>query len=1743
MAMKQRDSIQDRPDGCNAFLTDRFAVIPTRSRARMNQPAPTSSGIFSRELLARWAAAFAMSVPLTATAGSVSFYKEVRPIFEANCLGCHQPAKAKGDYVMTDFAKLMAGVDHQPAITPGKPEDSYLLTLITPNEHGEAEMPQKRAALHPSQRELVRQWIAEGSVDDTPADAGTKYTAERPPVYGAPPAVTSLDWSPDGQWIAAAGHHEVLLHHADGSGPVARLIGLSARVESVAFSPDGKSLAVAAGNPGQSGEIQIWNVADRKLVLSHPVTFDTVYGVSWSPDGTRVAFGCGDHGDNSVKAITVPSGREVLSNGAHGDWALDTAWSVDGTFLVSVGRDMAAKLTEVASQRFIDNITSITPGALRGGLHSAERHPQRDEVLLGGADGVPQVYRMQRLTKRVIGDDANLIRRYPALPGRIFGLAWRPDGKAFAAISSHGTSGMLRTMSAEYNPSLPDDIKAIVEKVADSQNAEEKKRLDTWVGSDAKILKEMPFPGDRLFAVDWNPDGSRLAIAGSAGKIRILDAAAGTEIATFPVAPIDPVTLSRVRPAPPAALPAVAKPNELPEPPVDAAAVASLDVQPPRLVLDGSTDSLQLVVTATLKDGSTVDATRLVNSLWSAPLARMDGQGAVQPAADGGGQLTLTLGAASAAVPVEVKNTGAVLHPDYVRDVMPVVSRLGCNTGSCHGAKNGKNGFKLSLRGYDPEFDVLALTDEQASRRANSAIPDSSFFLQKASAAVPHEGGQLTVPGEDGYEILRAWIADGGKLNMATPRVTGIAVFPQNPVVQQIGGRQQMRVIATYADGRSRDVTSLSYIDSGNPDVATAVRGGLVLTLRRGEAPVLARFEGAYAATTVTVMGDRTGFAWKEPETWSEIDRLVAAKWQRLKIEPSGLCSDAEFLRRVTLDLTGLPPEPDKVTAFLADPRDPAAKRTEVIDQLVGAPAFVEHWANKWASLLQVNSKFLDREGAQGFRDWIRAQVHSNAPWNQVVHQILTATGSNHDNPPAAYYKILRTPQDTMENTTHLFLATRFNCNKCHDHPFERWTQDQYYQTSAWFAQVDRKPDAASKGRTIGGSAVEGAQALFEVVGDQATGEVLHDRTKQVTPPDFPYPVKFDGKPGMTRRDQFAAWMVSGDNRYFALSFVNRLWGYLLGTGLIEPLDDIRAGNPPTNPELLDYLRREFVASGFDVRKIIRMICTSRTYQLSIATNAWNADDGQNFSHALARRLPAEALYDSIMSVTGSAPNIPGVPAGTRAATLPDAALDVPSGFLANLGRPVRESACECERSNDMQLGPVMSLLGGPVVADAIADPKNAISALTKSDPDDRSLMQKIILRVLGRPARGEEVDAALTLQKQQGDDHSSLIKQLAEAETAWAGERVRAQVKRQEALLAATSALKEYEAEGIAREKAATEARGKKIQDAEAAVKARDLALTDGLGAWSHPGQKPGAPVWYPVKIATASATGGAVLTPHPDNSISASGAFAPSDYSVEIDPSIGRINGLVVEAVRDEKLPSYGPGRAGNGNFVLNQLSATWVSLADDKQKGTLVFGPAAASFTQTGFDPNAVVDGKLDPAKGWAMGGAPPVRHSASFSLKTPLEQPQGARLKVVLKFRFPDKQHLLGRFRLWVTTDGDPLLPGVPESVKEALSTVPPQRTPQQQAALLAEALALDAMRGELMVSLVAARSAPLPPDGRLVELRAAVASAEKPVPIPHRITRLSQDITASVEQMSDRRLTAAQDLVWALINSPEFLFNH
>jgi len=1668
----------------------------------------------------------------------VSFYKHIRPILQANCTGCHQPAKAKGDYIMTDFAKLLSGGEEGNAIVPGKPDESNLLKVSSPNAEGKVEMPPKGDPLHESQIALIKKWVSEGAKDDTPASAKAHYDMDHPPVYVTAPAVTSLEYSPDGTQIAVAGYHEVLVHKADGSGVVARLVGLAERIQKLAWSPDGKKILVTGGSPARMGEIQIWDVEKKKLELSKSLTFDTLYGASWSPDGKFIAVGCGDNG---LRAFDAATGAEVLFMGGHSDWVLDSVWGLEGKLIASCGRDMSVKLTEVATQRFVDNITSITPGALKGGVQALTRHPLRNDILIGGTDGVPAIYRMERITKRVIGDNANLIRKFPVMQGRIFGVAFAPDGKRIAAGASHEGSGTVNIYASEYDGTMPDAVKKIVETV-NGKGPE----LDAWVTKDVKQLSTTPMPCG-IFTVSFSRDGKFVAAAGQDGRIRLIDTATGAvakEFVSVPLVADKALAASEV--IADDSVRATAKKDDKVETLVPGLTVVSMEVEPKTISIAKPTEYTQLLVTATMSDGTKADITRMAKlTSTNEATASVNERGMVRPGKDGKGEVKIAFMGKAATIPVSVTGMSAALKPDYVRDVMPITSKLGCNMGTCHGAKDGKAGFKLSLRGYDPIYDVLAFTDELGSRRANVASPEHSLMLLKASGSVPHEGGQLTVPGELYYETLKAWISQGAKLDLKTPRVTSIEVFPKNPVLERIGHRQQIRVIARYADGYVRDVTAEAFMDSGNGDVIEADKSGLMTSLRRGEAAILARFEGAYAATTITVMGDRTGFAWKEPEKWTKIDELVARKWERMKIEPSGLCSDEEFLRRLHLDLTGLPPKPEEVRAFVADTRDTRTKRNEVIDRLIGNPDFVDHWSNKWADMLQVNSKFLGTEGVTILRTWIKQQVAENTPYDRMAYRIITATGSNKDNPAAAYFKTVRTPEELVENTTHLFLATRFNCNKCHDHPFEKWTWDQYYQTAAFFAQVDLKTDPASAGKTIGGTAVEGAKPLFELVGDKKEGEMNHLRTNKPVAPQVPFDAELVSKTATSRREQFATWMTSPDNDYFAMSYANRIWGYLTGTGVIEPLDDIRAGNPPSNPELLQYLTNEFVQSGFNVRHVMKIITQSRSYQLSLSTNKWNEDDKVNYSHAKARRLPAEVLFDSVFAVTGSMPNIPGVPKGTRAAQLIDGQTQLPDGFLTNFGKPARESVCECERSNDVNLGPVMALMSGPTVGDAISDPNNAIAKLTNEVKDDAKLVEEIFVRILNRPPTGKEINAALASMASMEGENKILAaeRQAKEAEQKPIIDKAEAE---RVALIAKTKGdLDAYKVKMAPEVKKKEEARLAAIKKAEAAVK---------VVADTTPAQQPRweqyvdlTTEWEPLAMKVQRANGVEKLEVQPDGSLLATampeGRQTAGTYILVGKTTLTNITAIKLEMLPDDRLPNNGPGLAPDGNFVLSEFTvrADPMDAKRSKRGGeAITLKNPKADFMQTGFD----IAESLKPRnrdKGWAVSPEGGNRHEATFEFAKPIMHEGGAQLTVTLSSQFQNGKYNPGKFRLWVTTA--PVVRfGTAKVIADALKVPAAKRTPEQQAALTAH---FQAQFKELQAQkkLLAIAKKPLPADPQLIALEASHTDAQKPIVLDPKLVQLRRDSDLSVQQLGNKRLTAAQDLAWALINSPAFLFNH
>lgn len=1680
-----------------------------------------------------------------AGADGPSYVRDVLPIFRANCFSCHQDSKKLGSYLMTAFdAMLVGGESQSKAIVPGDSNASHLVELILSKE-GKAEMPKNGKPLSDSEVSIIRRWIDAGAKNDA-LHSGPKHTMERPPTYSLPPTIIAMDFSPDGKWIAVNGFHETLLFNTSDWKLHRRLIGFSPRIESVRFSPDGKWLAVAAGEQGVSGELQIWNLSTLQLERSKSIGSDTLFGVNWSPDSSLISFAMAD---NTIRVVNL-AGEQVLYQRSHEDWPRATVFSVDGKHLMSVSRDRTVKLYEVATERFIDNITSITPGALRGGVQALARHPERDEILVGGADGVPKIYRVFRQTARVIGDDANLIRQLDPMPGRIFEVAVSRDGKYLAAAATLDGKSVIRVWSYDVDGKLPAEIKAIQAKRVAGLTAEEKKKLETYVTEQPATVATWEVADASIYSLAFDSFG-RIAASGSDGRLRVwncADASKVIEVDATPnkatkstdgndVAQLRMARLSQISQLHTNELKTVDSAKEIHEFPLSR--ITSIEVRPNAITLTRWNDSVQLIVSAKLDGGEVRDATRIAQLSSNAGNIWLSTRGWVQPLLNGHCEIEIKLGGHRITVPVDVKMAENV-PIDFVRDVNPVLSRLGCNQGTCHGAQAGKNGFKLSLRGYDPIYDVRALADDLAGRRINPSSPIDSLMMTKPLGVVPHMGGKLLEPGDSQSLVIRQWIAEGAKIQDATPRVARIELEPVNPVVPLPGAQQQLRVIATYQDGSVRDVTREAFLETGNGDVASILDGGRVLSLRRGEAPILARYEGSYSATTLTVMGDRSGYEWKSVASSSPIDQLVASKWERMKIKPSDVCNDTDFLRRVTLDLTGLPPTSEQVKAFLSDPTPTDEKRNKLIDTLLSSDAFTDHWTNKWSDLLQVNSKFLGKQGAAKFRDWIRESIATNKPYHQFVREIVTARGSNKENAPASYYKILRTPEDTLENTTHLFLAVRFNCNKCHDHPFERWTQDQYYQTAAYFSQFALKKDEASGKDTIGGTAVEGAKPLYEEVIDGDSGEIKHQRTGQTVVPKFPFDCEYDPPSDSSRRAQFAAWLTSPKNPYFARSYVNRMWGYLLGKGLIEPIDDIRAGNPASIPELLAFLEKDFIEHQFDVRHLIRTICRSKTYQLSMESNDWNKDDDRNYSHAMPRRLPAEVLFDAIHQVTGSKSKLPGMTPGARAAALADADAGLPDGFLNNLGRPPRESACECERSSELRLGSIMALVSGPTIGSAISDKDNSIRSLVEKISDDRELINELFLRVLNRPAQASEVDASLKMSKMIDEDHSKLAQSLSEREDWWKEEKPK-RVKQQQDEKADAERQLAQRIESIREEREQAEkARLERLAKAEQAVKEYEEKLPEKLDEYLSKAKN--GPAWQTLMAQKTDSSNKATLIPQADRSIQVKGSGDKTTYTISTVPVLQEFNAVRLEALASSDLKGNGPGLSANGNFVVTELEV-FVGPADKpKELRQVKLVKGFTDFDQQGFSAAAVIDDKPRDQGGWAINGAEGTDHWAVFSTSETVKLQPGEIVQWRIHQYHNAENHRLGRFRLSVGTYGGELSLGLSETLT-AISQVPKNaRTPEISKTSF-DYLKIASTEGKKLNSVLNKEKQPLPEDEVVVTLKKRIERLSIPVADDGRLVRMRSDVKESENQLKQRRLTMAEDVTWALINSPAFLFNH
>jgi len=775
----------------------------------------------------------------------------------------------------------------------------------------------------------------------------------------------------------------------------------------------------------------------------------------------------------------------------------------------------------------------------------------------------------------------------------------------------------------------------------------------------------------------------------------------------------------------------------LPEVPVNAAGLA---VYPTAIALESARDPQRATAVFTRDDGVSLDVTAQAEvRIEPATLAKWEG-GRFIPQADGEGQITMAYNGQTVSMPLRVTNAAVDPPISFYNDLQPAIMKAGCNTGACHGSARGKNGFHLSLFGYDPGKDFNTLTREQMSRRVNVALPAESLMLLKPTGAVDHEGGKVFEQGSEIYNKILRWISEGAQIDpgIPQPNLTGLEIIPHEAVLEGEGATQQFIVRANYEDGTDRDVTEFAVLKSVDDSIVSVTNEGLAKSGRRGEAYLMARY-GTFAVVSQIITipaGEAAREAPVPPANY--IDEFVYAKHKKLRISAAKPAADEVFVRRAYLDIAGVLPTVAESQAFFADARPD--KRAALVDQLLQRPEFSDLWAMKWAEVLRVKTSVtLDRKGMYRYNDWLRESIRNNKPINQLAAELLTATGGNFTEPAANFYLVEAAPAMMAENVAQVFTGIQIKCAQCHNHPFERWTMDDYYSFSAFFAQVGRK--ASSDPRE-------------QVVYNSGGGEVANIRDGKVMAPKFLGGATPD-LAGRDRRAVLAEWLASDQNPWFAKNVANRVWQHFFGQGIIEPVDDVRVSNPPSNPQLLDELGKRLVSYNYDMRKLIKDICTSNAYQMSTTPSPEAVTDTRNFAYAKVRRLPSEMLLDAVCKVTGSQVKFNSLPLGARAIQVADG----PSGnyFLEVFGRPVRDSACACERRSEPTLAQALHLINGDTMTRAIQTPAGRLDAAVTGNVPTEDAVKELYTAALARQPSGEELTQLATYVNGSADRRAAL--------------------------------------------------------------------------------------------------------------------------------------------------------------------------------------------------------------------------------------------------------------------------------------------------------------------------------------------------------------------------------------------------
>ena len=665
---------------------------------------------------------------------------------------------------------------------------------------------------------------------------------------------------------------------------------------------------------------------------------------------------------------------------------------------------------------------------------------------------------------------------------------------------------------------------------------------------------------------------------------------------------------------------------------------------------------------------------------------------------------------------------------NFANDIVPILTKADCNTGGCHAkAITGQRGFRLSLLGFEPEEDYEHIVKEGRGRRVFPQAPEQSLLLLKASNTVPHGGGKKLDPESEGYQTLVRWLSEGMRYGDETdPQLVGIDVNP-NRKTMAINTTQALKVTAKYSDGSTRDVTKMALYEANDRSMAEATGEGVVTTLDLpGNVAVMVRYSGLVSVFNISIP---LGAPVEElPPVKNFIDELVFANLKEIGVPPSPVCDDETFLRRISLDVGGRLPTIEETEAFLAN-QDPK-KRDQAIEALLGSPDYADYFANKWTALLKNRREDkADITANFAFHAWMRDSLLANVPYDDLVRQILGATGTIVSNPPVAWYKRVKEPNEQLEDVAQLFLGVRMQCAQCHHHPFERWSQNDYYALSAFFSQVGRKP-----------TAIAGEDLIFHKRG---VAEVENKKTLEKVKPAALGQTPVEISPDDDPRLQLADWMSEPTNPFFAKALVNRYWKHFFKRGLVEPEDDIRDTNPATNPELLDALAKHFVESGFDLKEAVRVIVQSQTYQLSAMPNEFNAVDQQNFSHYYPKRLQAEVFLDSIDLLTGAKTDFADLPPGTRAIALPDNSYNKAAPFLKVFGRPEGASVCECERVQSSSLAQSLHLMNSTEVKGKLTTANGRADRLSKPEVPVAEGIREIYLAAFGREPTGEELSIA----------------------------------------------------------------------------------------------------------------------------------------------------------------------------------------------------------------------------------------------------------------------------------------------------------------------------------------------------------------------------------------------------------------